>query len=83
MFLFLDTSESMKRVFVKAKPRSKEERVERVDDTHFIVAVKNSPVQGKANTAIGKALAQYFGVPVSSIKLTSGFSSKEKVFEVF
>ena len=70
------------RIFVKAKPRSREERVARVDDTHFIVAVKDSPVQGKANAAIGKALAEYFGVPVSYIKLTSGFSSKEKTFEV-
>ena len=69
------------RIFVKAKPRSREERVARVDDTHFIVAVKDSPVQGKANAAIGKALAEYFGVPVSYIKLTSGFSSKEKTFE--
>ena len=70
------------RIFVKAKPRSREERVARVDDTHFIVAVKDSPVQGKANAAIGKAFGEYFGVPVSYIKLTSGFSSKEKTFEV-
>ncbi len=69
------------KIFVKAKPRSKEERVEKIDDTHFIVAVKNPPVQGKANAAIRKALAQYCGVPVSSIKLTSRFSSKEKTFE--
>ena len=66
------------KIFVKAKPRSKEERVEKIDDTHFIVFVKEPPVQGKANIAIGKALSEYFGISVSSIRLTSGFSSKEK-----
>ncbi len=71
------------KIFVKAKPKSKEERVEKIDGTHFIVSVKEPPVQGKANAAIAKALAEYFGVSVYSVKLTSGFSSKEKVFEIF
>ena len=68
-------------MFVKAKPRSKEERVEKIDDMHFIVSVKEPPVQGKANGAIAKALAEHFGVSASSIRLVSGFSSKEKTFE--
>ena len=71
------------KIFVKAKPRSKEERVEKIVDMHFVVFVKEPPVQGKANIAIGKALAEYFGVSVSSVQLASGFSSKEKVFELF
>ncbi len=72
----------MKRVFVKAKPKSKEERVEKIDDTHFVISVKEPPVQGKANTAIAKALAEHFGVSASSVRLASGFASKEKIFEL-
>lgn len=68
------------KIFVKAKPRSKEERVEKIDDTHFVVFVKEPPMQGKANAAITKALALHFGVSLSSVSLVSGFSSKEKVF---
>lgn len=68
------------KIFVKAKPRSKEERVERIDDTHFVVFVKKPPIQGKANQAIVRVLAEYFGVSASSVKLASGFSSKEKIF---
>lgn len=71
------------KIFVKAKPRSKEERVEKIDDTHFIVSVKEPPVQRKANAAIARVLAEYFGVSVSCTKLISGFFSKEKTFEVF
>ena len=69
-------------MFVKAKPRSKEERVEKIDDMHFIVSVKEPPVQGKANVAIAKALAEHFGVSASSVRLVSGFSSREKAFNL-
>ena len=68
------------KIFVKAKPRSKEERVEKIDDTHFVVFVKEPPIQGRANTAITKALAEYFGVSVPSVRFVFGFSSREKVF---
>ena len=70
------------RIFVKAKPRSREERVARVDDTHFIVAVKERPIEGKANEAITEALADYFNVAKSKVTLVSGHASREKLFEI-
>lgn len=70
------------KIFVKAKPKSKEERVEKIDSTHFVVSVKEPPVQGKANAAIVKALAEHLGVSASSMRLASGFSSKQKTFEI-
>jgi uncharacterized protein len=72
---------SMK-IFVKAKPLSKEEKVEKIDEINFIVAVKEPPKKGKANKAIIKALASYFKVAPSRLSLVSGFSSKQKVFEL-
>ena len=70
------------RIFVKTKPNAKEEKMERISETHFLIAVKEPPVKGKANVAIQKALAKYFNVAPSGVKLVSGFSSKQKVFEV-
>ena len=70
------------KIFVKAKPNSKAESIEKVDDTHFTVAVKEPPVKGRANAAISKALADYFGIAPSQVSLVSGFSSKQKVFEI-
>ncbi len=67
------------RIFVKAKPNAKEERVEKIDDTHFVVAVKEPPKQGRANAAIAHALIEYFKKPV---RLVSGFSSRQKIFEI-
>ncbi len=48
----------------------------------FVIAVKEPPKNGKANEAIAKALARHFGVARSRIRLASGFSSREKVFEI-
>ncbi len=70
------------KIFVKAKPNAKEEKMEKINETNFIVAVKEPPVQGKANAAIIKALAGYFNTAPSAIRFVSGFSSKQKVFDV-
>ena len=48
----------------------------------YKVSVKEPPVQGKANEAIGRALASYFKVSPSQVSLVSGSSSKQKVFEI-
>src|SRR3989344_3042435 len=71
------------KIFVKAKPLSREESIEKIDDSNFIVAVREPPVKGMANQAIIKSLAHYFGVSTLNIKLVSGFSSRHKVFEIF
>jgi len=70
------------KIFVEAKPGSKNEGVERVDENHFIVRVKEPPRQGRANRAIIKALGEHLGVAYSRITLVSGFSSKRKAFEI-
>jgi uncharacterized protein len=70
------------KIFITAKPNAKEVKVEKIDDTHFAVAVKEPPRQGMANMAIAKALADYLGVVPSRVRLLSGFSSRQKVFEI-
>ncbi len=70
------------KIFVKAKPNAREESIEKIDGINFIVAVREPPIKGKANAAITRALAQYFGVASSAITLVSGFSSRQKVFEI-
>lgn len=67
---------------MKAKPNAKEESVDKIDERHFVVAVKEPPRQGRANSAIVKVLADYFHVPQSNVRLVSGFSSKQKLFEI-
>lgn len=70
------------KIFVKAKSGAKEEKVEKLDENHFIVSVKEPPVQGKANQAIVRVMAKYFQVSPSQVKIISGFTSREKVVEI-
>lgn len=39
-------------------------------------------VSGKANEAVIKALAEYFGIAKSNIALIKGQASKHKIFEI-
>jgi uncharacterized protein len=70
------------KINVKAKTRAREEKVEKVDESYFVVSVKEPPVDGKANFAITKALAKYFGISGYNVRLVSGQSSKQKIFEI-
>lgn len=71
------------KLFVTAKPRAKEESVKKIDDTHFVVSIKEPPVQDRANGAIIKTLAYFLGIAPSRLKIVSGHTSREKIIEVF
>ncbi|MDP1706244.1 MAG: DUF167 domain-containing protein [bacterium] len=70
------------RIFVSAKPAAREESIEKIDETHFIVAVKEPPIQGRANNAIIKALADYFKISSGRIKIIAGMTSRQKMVEI-
>lgn len=70
------------KIFVKAKPNAKEEKVEKIDENNFVVSVKEPPIKGKANDAIRNALAIYFKTGSASVKIISGFSSRNKIIEI-
>lgn len=70
------------KITINAKPKKKREYVEQVSPTQYIVAVKEPAEQGRANQAIVKALAEYFGVSQSEITLVTGQTNKLKTFDV-
>ncbi|MFH1392987.1 MAG: DUF167 domain-containing protein [Patescibacteria group bacterium] len=70
------------KIFVKVKPNSKEESIKKLSDTNFEICVKEPPVKGKANTAIIKVLAKRFGVPISSVNIIIGHTSRQKIVEI-
>lgn len=70
------------KIFVKAKPGTKENKVKKTDEKHFVVSVTKSPVSGRANHAIEKLLALYFNVSKSRVRILSGHTSKDKIIEI-
>lgn len=70
------------KLFVAAKPRAKEEKVKKIDNTHFVVATKEPPIQGRANRAIIKILADYLNIAPSRLQIVSGHASRQKIVEL-
>jgi uncharacterized protein len=70
------------KIFVKAKTKAKVESIEKISEANYKVSVKATPVAGKANIAIVKALAKYFDINCSAITLVSGQTSRQKVFMI-
>lgn len=70
------------KIIVKARPGSKTESVEKIDDLHFEVSVKAPPMKGMANEAIRKALAAYFHISPARVNIIAGHTSKSKIVEI-
>ena len=70
------------RIFVKTKPGAKQETIAQLDAAHFEISVKEPPKQGKANHALMQCLADHFHVSLSHVRLVSGMTSRNKVFEI-
>jgi len=71
------------KVFVKVKTGCKKERVEKIDDSHFAVFVKERPEKGLANKAVVKVLADYFKVSQAEAEIVSGFKSRQKIIKIY
>jgi len=70
------------KINVKVKLRSKEEKIDKIDDYSFVVWTKESPVEGRANRAIIGVLAEHFNVAPVNVRIVSGYNSKHKIIEI-
>ena len=67
---------------VKVFPNSKREEIIKKSDDSFEVKVKAKPIKGEANREVVRALAFYFKIPESKIRLIKGFKKRNKIFEI-
>lgn len=80
------------KILVKAKPNAKESKVVPPPTTLFasrdgaeecyVVYVQEPPVEGRANEAIIRLLAEHFHVSRSEVRLLRGAMGKKKIFEI-
>jgi len=64
---------------IKLHPNSSQEKIEKISEKEYLVWIKEKPNDGKANIALLKFLKKYFK---SEVKLTSGFTSRNKIVEI-
>lgn len=70
------------KIFVKAKPGAKHEKVEKESENVFTVSVKEPAREGQANKAILRAVAEHFRVPLSRVSMSFGHKYKNKIIEI-
>ena len=71
-------------VYVVIKPNSKHrEGVIEGEGGALVVYTKESAIEGRANAAAIKLIAEHFDVNRMSVKLIRGHTSKYKVFEIY
>ncbi len=66
-------------ISVKVKPNSKEARIEKLSDSEFLLWVKSSPKEGRANQEVTAILSEYFGLAKTGISIIRGFKSRNKI----
>lgn len=70
------------KISVKVKTRAKKDKIEKIGENNFIISIKEAPIEGKANKAIIKSLAEYFNIKKSNIEIIRGHKSKEKTIKI-
>lgn len=70
------------KIQVKVKLNAKQQKIEKIADNHFKIALKSLPIKGKANQELITLLAKHFNVPKSHILIKSGLSSRNKLVEI-
>ncbi len=70
------------RVFAKVKPNSKEEKVEKISASEFVLRVKAPAQEDKANAAVIELLSEYFDVPKSKVSIIKGQKNKNKIISI-
>jgi uncharacterized protein len=70
-------------VVVRVKPGSRKGPLVEIDDHgELTIYVQERAVDGKANEAVTKLLAEHLGVPRSRLELVSGATARVKRFRV-
>lgn len=70
------------RIAVQLAPKAKKTEVVGVVEDMLRIRLQAQPVDGKANEALVRFVAQTLNVPKRAVVLTHGFTSKRKLLEV-
>ena len=72
----------MRKINLRVIPRAKQNKIDVDADGTYRVHITAAPVDGAANVAVIKILAEYFNIPKSQIKIVRGETSRDKVVEI-
>ena len=72
----------MPKINLRVIPRARQNKITTDADGTLRVHITAAPVDGAANDAVVRALAEHFDVPKSQIKIIRGETSRDKIVEI-
>lgn len=69
-------------ISVKVRPNSREQRIEKMGPSEFLVRVKAPSKEGRANQAVIGLLSEYFDIPKSRITIIRGHKTRDKIINI-
>lgn len=77
--MYLKQKENGVEIQLRAQPNAKQSAIAGVwNETHLKIMLKAPPVDGKANEALIRFMADFCGVPKKNVSFLSGDSAREK-----
>jgi uncharacterized protein (TIGR00251 family) len=67
---------------IRVQPRAKRTEVAGERDGAVVIRVNAPPVEGKANEAVCKLIAQRLGVPKTAVQIVRGSSGRDKLVRI-
>lgn len=67
------------KIWVAVKPQAKKSEVRKISEDEYAVSVTAPAREGRANEAVIEALAEYFSVAKSSVKIVRGKTNRRKL----
>lgn len=74
--------EIVRRIEVRVQPRASRNEIAGIREGVLRVRLQAPPVDGAANEALVRFLADEFGVSARAVRIVSGFGSRNKIVEV-
>ncbi|HWJ60597.1 MAG TPA: DUF167 domain-containing protein [Acidimicrobiales bacterium] len=78
----MSDAEGTSTVDVRVIPRAKRDEVGGERAGRLVVRTSAAPVDGKANVAVCRLVAAYFGVPVRRVEVVAGLRSRDKTLRI-
>jgi len=70
------------RIAVKIKSNSKQDIVETAGNNEFVIKVKATATEGRANERLIELLSKHLKIPKRNISIIRGLKSKNKIIDI-
>lgn len=67
---------------IRVQPRAKRDEVAGEREGAIVIRVTAPPVEGRANAAVRKLIAQKIGVPIGRVQVAKGQKGRDKLIRV-